>query len=89
MDCASSECKPSAPTRLGHKLARIRPWVQTVFLGVWLAPLLGSLAWLGVALRPRPQCTLTNMILGPGFIIGHGVLSAVPYRISAPAVVAV
>ena len=39
MDCASSECKPSAPTRLGHKLARIRPWVQTVFLGVWLAPL--------------------------------------------------
>jgi hypothetical protein len=57
--------------------------------GVWLAPLLGSLAWLGVALRPRPQCTLTNMILGPGFIIGHGVLSAVPYRISAPAVVAV
>jgi hypothetical protein len=26
------------------------------------------------------------MILGPGFIVGHALLSSVPYHISAPAV---
>ncbi len=31
-----STCKPPP---VGRKLARLRPWVQTGFLGVWLAPL--------------------------------------------------
>jgi hypothetical protein len=66
----------------GEELVYVAPRLH----GVWLAPLLGSFAWLGVALRPRPQCTLTNMILGPGFIVGHALLSSVPYHISAPAV---
>lgn len=30
---------PREPTALGRKLSRWRPWVQTGFLGVWLAPL--------------------------------------------------
>jgi NAD-dependent dihydropyrimidine dehydrogenase PreA subunit len=39
MECPSPECLPRAPTLLGRKLSRLRPWVQTAFLGVWLAPL--------------------------------------------------
>ncbi|MBM3878593.1 MAG: 4Fe-4S binding protein [Verrucomicrobia bacterium] len=34
-----SECGERSSTELGRKLQRIRPWVQTAFLGVWLAPL--------------------------------------------------
>ena len=29
---------PSQPTPLGKRLSRLRPWIQTGFLGVWLAP---------------------------------------------------
>jgi ferredoxin-type protein NapH len=39
MDCPSHECKDRAPANLGRRLARLRPWVQTASLGVWLAPL--------------------------------------------------
>jgi ferredoxin len=39
MDCTSPECKQRAPTTLGAKLVRLRPWVQAGFLTVWLAPL--------------------------------------------------
>jgi polyferredoxin len=38
MQCQTPECKPREPTALGKKLSRVRPWVQTGFLGVWLAP---------------------------------------------------
>ena len=38
MDCPVPECKQRAPTALGQKLKRARPWVQTGFLGLWLAP---------------------------------------------------
>jgi polyferredoxin len=39
MECTVPECKQRQPTELGKKLSRLRPWVQTGFLGVWLAPL--------------------------------------------------
>lgn len=39
MDCTSTESKRQTPAALGQKLARFRPWVQTGFLGLWLAPL--------------------------------------------------
>lgn len=32
------ECTVREPAVLGRKLTRMRPWVQTAFLGVWLAP---------------------------------------------------
>ena len=38
MECPVPECKQRQPTELGRKLKRLRPWVQTGFLGVWLAP---------------------------------------------------
>ena len=38
MECPVPECKQRPPTELGRKLKRLRPWVQTGFLGVWLAP---------------------------------------------------
>jgi ferredoxin-type protein NapH len=39
MDCPAPECKTREPSALGRKLSRLRPWVQTAFLAVWLAPL--------------------------------------------------
>src|SRR5512137_1856948 len=39
MECPVPECQQRPPTELGRKLKRLRPWVQTAFLGVWLAPL--------------------------------------------------
>jgi ferredoxin-type protein NapH len=38
MECANPGCQQREPTALGKKLSRVRPWVQTGFLGVWLAP---------------------------------------------------
>jgi ferredoxin-type protein NapH len=39
MQCTVPECQQRQPTELGRRLSRLRPWVQTGFLGVWLAPL--------------------------------------------------
>jgi ferredoxin-type protein NapH len=41
VDCPEPHCQPKqrSPAELGRRLARVRPWVQTGFLGVWLAPL--------------------------------------------------
>jgi ferredoxin-type protein NapH len=39
MDCTHQQCNQREPTALGRKLSRLRPWVQSGFLGVWLAPL--------------------------------------------------
>ncbi|HWH71962.1 MAG TPA: 4Fe-4S binding protein [Candidatus Sulfotelmatobacter sp.] len=39
MNCSAPECKQREATALGRKLSRSRPWVQTGFLAVWLAPL--------------------------------------------------
>lgn len=39
MECSTQNCPSSRPIPVGRKLARVRPWVQTGFLGVWLAPL--------------------------------------------------
>jgi polyferredoxin len=36
--CPVPGCNSRPPTALGRKLTRARPWVQTGFLGVWLAP---------------------------------------------------
>ena len=38
MECNVPECKQRQPTEIGRKLKRLRPWVQTGFLVVWLAP---------------------------------------------------
>jgi ferredoxin-type protein NapH len=39
MECPDPNCRQPHPTALGRKLSRLRPWVQTGLLGVWLAPL--------------------------------------------------
>jgi polyferredoxin len=38
-ECSSTAAETGRPAALGAKLMRVRPWVQTAFLGVWLAPL--------------------------------------------------
>jgi ferredoxin len=38
MECSNPNCRDWQPAALGRKLSRLRPWVQTGFLGVWLAP---------------------------------------------------
>ena len=39
MDLPATPCSQRPPTELGRKLSRVRPWVQALFLGVWLAPI--------------------------------------------------
>ena len=39
MECSVPNCPERPPATLGRKLSRLRPWVQTGFLAVWLAPL--------------------------------------------------
>jgi len=39
MSPADQSCAERPSAELGRKLMRLRPWVQTAFLGVWLAPL--------------------------------------------------
>src|SRR5512140_1072686 len=39
MNCEAPECKAPQAAPVGHKLSRLRPWVQTGMLAVWLAPL--------------------------------------------------
>lgn len=51
---------------------------------LWLGTLLAPIAWLAVAVRPRPVCTSVNVVLGPAFVAGHSLLTLVPYRTSAP-----
>jgi polyferredoxin len=38
MESCAPQCPERTPTKLGRKLSRWRPWVQTGFLGLWLAP---------------------------------------------------
>ena len=38
MECPVPKGPPREPAALGRKLSRVRPWVQTGFLAVWLAP---------------------------------------------------
>ncbi len=39
MKCETAKCELREPAELGRRLTRLRPWVQTGFLAVWLAPL--------------------------------------------------
>lgn len=39
MDSTAPTCSARPPTTTGRKLSSLRPWVQTGFLAVWLAPL--------------------------------------------------
>ena len=38
MDCPVPNCQQREPAVRGRKLSRLRPWLQTGFLGIWLAP---------------------------------------------------
>ena len=61
MECPVPECKQRPPTELGRKLTRLRPWVQTGFLGVWLAPV-------GQWLHGIPELRLP-LLLVPAFLV--------------------
>lgn len=56
---------------------------------IWLVPLVAPFAWLVVALRPRPQCTLSNIAVNISFLAGHAFMNEVPYATSVPIFVAV
>lgn len=55
--------------------------------GIWLVPLLAPLAWLALALRPSPNGLWSGIAAGPLFILGHALLTLVPYRYSTPLLV--
>lgn len=57
--------------------------------GIWLVPLLAPPAWLALALRPSPQAFWTGAAAGSLFILGHALMTEVPYRQSVPLAAAV
>ena len=63
----------------------VRTFTAAPLHGIWLVPLAAPYAWLLVALRPRPQCSLSNMGLIAGFYVGHGLMTGLPYAVSVPA----
>ena len=57
--------------------------------GIWLAPLTAPFAWLAVAVRPRPLCSLPNVAIGPAFVVGNALMTRFPYRRRFPSWIAV
>jgi ferredoxin-type protein NapH len=74
MECPSTNgtC-PSSPA-LGERLRRIRPWVQTLFLGVWLAPLGQWLHGLPSCVFHCYSCPLSSFACPVGVLANYAAL---------------
>jgi ferredoxin-type protein NapH len=83
MDCPAPECKERTPATLGRKLFRIRPWVQTAFLGVWLAPLGQWLHGIPGCVFHCYSCPLSSFACPVGVLANYAallpVVGEVPY----------
>ncbi len=81
MDCPSPECKQREPTALGRKLSHARPWVQTAFLGVWLAPLGQWLHSIPSCVFHCYSCPLSSFACPIGIAANYAALFPVAFEI--------
>jgi ferredoxin-type protein NapH len=81
MDCPAPECKQREPTALGRKLARARPWVQTAFLGVWLAPMAQWLHGIPSCVFHCYSCPLSSFACPIGVAANYAALLPVAFEI--------
>ena len=81
MECQVPECKQRQPTELGRKLKRIRPWVQTGFLGLWLAPLGPWLHGIPGCVFHCYSCPLSSFACPIGVAANYAALMPVAFEI--------
>ena len=81
MECTVPECKQRQPTELGRKLKRWRPWVQTGFLGVWLAPLGQWLHGIPSCVFHCYSCPLSSFACPIGVMANYAALTPVALEI--------
>ena len=81
MECPVPECKQRAPTALGQKLKRARPWVQTGFLGVWLAPVGQWLHGIPGCVFHCYSCPLSSFACPVGVAANYAALLPVAFEV--------
>lgn len=81
MECTSANCQQRQPTALGRKLSRLRPWVQTGFLAVWLAPLGQSLRGIPSCVFHCYSCPLSSFACPVGVAANYAALAPVAFEV--------
>jgi ferredoxin-type protein NapH len=81
MPSPAPECTQRQPTALGRKLSRLRPWVQTGFLGVWLAPLGQWLHGIPGCVFHCYSCPLSSFACPVGVMANYAALAPVAVEI--------
>src|SRR5512139_2946721 len=81
MECTAPECKQREPAAAGRKITRWRPWVQTGFLGVWLAPLGQWLHGIPSCVFHCYSCPLSSFGCPVGIAANYAALAPVAFEI--------
>ncbi len=81
MSSTLEECKQREPAALGRKLSRLRPWVQTGFLGVWLAPVGQWLHAVPGCVFHCYSCPLSSYACPVGVMANYAALFPVAFEI--------
>jgi ferredoxin-type protein NapH len=81
MECPVPNCQPRESSGLGRKLARARPWVQTGFLGVWLAPVGQWLHGIPGCVFHCYSCPLSSFACPVGVAANYAALLPVAFEV--------
>ena len=81
MDCPASNCRERPPTNIGRRLARVRPWAQTLFLGVWLAPLGSWLHGVPSCVFHCYSCPLSSFACPVGLLANYAALLPIAWEV--------
>src|SRR5512137_2589992 len=81
MATSPSNGRTGSPAALGAKLMRIRPWVQTLFLGVWLAPVGKWLHSLPGCVFHCYSCPLSSFACPIGVLANYAALAPVAFEV--------
>src|SRR5512137_2054510 len=81
MPSESPEVKPHTPTQLGAKLKRLRPWLQTGFLAIWLAPVGRWLHGIPSCVFHCYSCPLSSFACPIGVAANYAALLPVAFEI--------
>lgn len=80
MDCPAPNCKQRESSARGRKITRARPWVQTAFLGLWLAPLGGLLRGIPGCVFHCYSCPLSSFACPVGVAANYAALAPVAFE---------
>jgi ferredoxin-type protein NapH len=81
VNCSDPNCSQRVSTGLGARLRRLRPWVQTGFLAVWLAPLGRWLHSIPGCVFHCYSCPLSSFACPVGVAANYAALAPVAFEI--------